>query len=161
MLQRIKDLLSGLNVDLAIDRDQEDSDGAETGELGLAVAALMIEAAGMDENFEAAERAQIRALLMKRFELAEQRADHLMENAQGLVDESNQLYGFTRIIKDRFSYEERVELMEMLWQVSYADGELHDYEASLMRRIAGLLYVQDRDSGEARKRAIRQLAGAE
>ena len=161
MLQRIKDLLSGLNVDLVPHQDTDDSDSAETGELGLAVAALMIEAAGMDESFEAAERAQIRALLMKRFDLAEPRADHLMENAQGLVDESNQLYGFTRIIKDRFSYEERVELMEMLWQVSYADGELHDYEANLMRRIAGLLYVEDRDSGEARKRAIRQLAGAE
>ena len=85
-------------------------------------------------------------------------ADRVLQDAEALVADSNQLYGFTRIIKDRFSYEERVEFMEMLWQVSYADGELHDYESNLMRRIAGLLYVEDRDSGDARKRAIRRLS---
>ena len=160
MLQRIKEILSGLDADPAARRDDSDElvDGGET---GLAVAALLVEAAHMDEHFEAAEQVQIRALLMARFELAEAQADRLMSRAERLVDESNQLYGFTRTVKDRFSYEERVELMEMLWQVSYADGELHDYEANLMRRIAGLLYVEDRDSGEARKRALRQLAGAE
>ena len=45
----------------------------------------------------------------------------------------------------------------MLWEVVYADGELHDYEASLLRRIAGLLYVPDRESGEARKRVLARL----
>jgi uncharacterized tellurite resistance protein B-like protein len=45
----------------------------------------------------------------------------------------------------------------MLWQVAYADGVLHDYEANLMRRLAGLLYVSDQESGEARKRAQRAL----
>ena len=81
-----------------------------------------------------------------------------MDEAEGLVAESNQLYGFTRVLKDRLSYQERVEFVEMLWQVSYADGELHDYEANLMRRIAGLLFVEDRDSGGARKRALDKLA---
>ena len=45
----------------------------------------------------------------------------------------------------------------MLWEVAYADGALHDYESNLMRRLAGLLHVSDRDSGEARKRAIERL----
>jgi uncharacterized tellurite resistance protein B-like protein len=45
----------------------------------------------------------------------------------------------------------------MLWELAYADGQLHDLEASLMRRLAGLLYVSDRDSGDARKRALRRL----
>ena len=44
-------------------------------------------------------------------------------------------------------------MMEMLWEVAYADGELHDYEANLMRQVTGLLYVTDRESGDARKRA--------
>ena len=48
--------------------------------------------------------------------------------------------------------------MEMLWEVAYADGELHDYEASLIRRVTGLLHVSDRDSGAARKRALDRLA---
>jgi uncharacterized tellurite resistance protein B-like protein len=45
----------------------------------------------------------------------------------------------------------------MLWEVAYADGTLHDYEASLLRRITGLLYVSDRESGEARKRVLARL----
>ena len=61
------------------------------------------------------------------------------------------------MIKDRFPHEERLELMEMLWEVAYADGVLHDFEASLMRRISGLIYVSDRDSGAARKRALARL----
>lgn len=159
MLQRIKDLLSGFGVDLAADVSADGSAG--TDELGLAAAALMIEAAQMDESFEAAERTQIHALLKGRFALDGPQAEQLMADAEALLDQSNQLYGFTRIVKDRFSYQERVEFMEMLWQVSYADGELHDFEANLMRRIAGLLYVEDRDSGEARKRAIKHLSESE
>lgn len=67
------------------------------------------------------------------------------------------MYGLTRDIKNSLDHPERVELMEMLWQVAYADGVLHDYEANLMRRLAGLLYVSDQESGEARKRAQRAL----
>jgi uncharacterized tellurite resistance protein B-like protein len=61
------------------------------------------------------------------------------------------------VIKDSFDQEERVELMEMLWEVVYADGALHHLEANLMRRIAGLIFVPDRESGEARKRALSKL----
>ena len=49
-------------------------------------------------------------------------------------------------------------MIEMIWEVVYADGELHDYEDSLLRRIAGLIYVSDRDRGAARKRALERLA---
>jgi uncharacterized tellurite resistance protein B-like protein len=61
------------------------------------------------------------------------------------------------VIKAKFSLEERIDLMEMLWEVVYADGELHHYEANLMRRLAGLLHVSDRDVGAARKRAQARL----
>lgn len=153
MLERIKVLVAGFGADKAVETGD-----SGTSELGLAAAALMIEAAHMDDDFAASERDKIRSLIQARFELDRDTADQLLRDAEALVADSNQLYGFTRIIKDRFTYEERVEFMEMLWQVSYADGELHDYESNLMRRIAGLLYVEDRDSGDARKRAIRQLS---
>jgi uncharacterized tellurite resistance protein B-like protein len=70
---------------------------------------------------------------------------------------SGELYGFTRTIKDSFNHEDRVRMIEMLWQVAYADGVLHEFEASLVRRVCGLIYVPDRESGEARKRVIEQL----
>ena len=71
--------------------------------------------------------------------------------------EASQLLGFTRAIKDRYSLEERIELIEMIWEVVYADGELHDYEANLLRRLGGLLYVSDRERGDARKRVLARL----
>ena len=126
-------------------------------DLQVAAAALLVEAAEMDSNFEAEERARILDLTQARFGLSAAEAESLVELAREKVDRANDLYGFTRIVKDRFVHEERVELMEMLWEVGYADGKLDDREASLMRRIAGLIYVSDRESGSARKRAMRKL----
>lgn len=122
-------------------------------ELRIAAAALMVEAAQLDDNFDAQERDKIRELVAERFELGAEESDSLIEAAEARVAESSQLHGFTRVIKAKFSLEERIDLMEMLWEVVYADGELHHYEANLMRRLAGLLHVSDRDVGAARKRA--------
>ena len=126
-------------------------------DLQVAAAALLVEAAEMDASFEAEERARILDLTQARFGLSAAEAEGLVELAREAVDRANDLYGFTRIVKDRFVHEERVELMEMLWEVGYADGKLDDREASLMRRVAGLIFVSDRESGSARKRAMRKL----
>jgi len=126
-------------------------------ELRIAAAALMVEAAQLDDNFDAQERDKIRELVAERFELGAEESDSLIEAAEARVAESSQLHGFTRVIKAKFSLEERIDLMEMLWEVVYADGELHHYEANLMRRLAGLLHVSDRDVGAARKRARERL----
>jgi uncharacterized tellurite resistance protein B-like protein len=123
----------------------------------LAAAALMVEAASMDSNLGAQERAKIAQLVESRFALSPVEAEDLLAEAERMASESVQWQGFTRAIKDGFDQEERIELIEMLWEVAYADGELHDYEASLLRRVTGLLYVSDRDSGEARKRVLARL----
>ena len=152
MFKQIKALLSGgdnLSAPAGTPRASDD--------LQVAVAALMVEAALMDDRFEASERDKIAELLKARFELSDADAETLLATAREQVGRSSQLFGFTRVVADRFSHDERVELMEMLWQVAYADGRLDDYEANLMRRLAGLIHVTDRDSGEARKRALAHL----
>ena len=126
----------------------------------LAAAALMVEAATMDDALDAAERARITSLVQSRFGLSPEDARDLVGEAERAAAASVEWHGFTRAIKEGFDDAERVELIEMLWEVAYADGELHDYEASLLRRIAGLLYVSDRDSGEARKRVLARLGGS-
>ena len=152
MLSRIKSLF----------QDDGDDPG-ESGrphsrdELHLAAAALLVEAASMDSDFDEAERSRVRGLLRSRFALSEEEADELIREAERRVEKSTQYHSFTLTIKERFSHEERIELVEMLWEVVYADGELHDHEASLLRRIAGLIYVTDRERGEARKRALARL----
>jgi uncharacterized tellurite resistance protein B-like protein len=111
----------------------------------------------MDSEFDADERDTVQGLLARRFELDATAAERLLAEAERKAEGSVELYGFTRTVKDAFAHEDRVEFMQMLWEVAYADGELHDYEANLMRRVAGLVHVTDRESGEARKRALDRL----
>ena len=124
----------------------------------LAAAALLVEAAVMDEEFDERERETIKSLAAGRFGLSAAECERLIAEAEGAVAESHQLYQFTRVVNDSFAPEERVELVEMLWEVVYADGKLHDFEANLLRRLSGLLYVSDRDSGLARKRVLERRA---
>lgn len=138
-------------------------DGAAEGaraaadELQVAAAALLVVAATVDDSFDETERAVIVDALTQHFRLAPVEVESLLEQAERRAGESNQLYGFTRVIKDRLSYDERLRLMEMLWEVILADGRIDDLEASLMRRVAGLIFVDDRDSGLARQRAQAKL----
>ncbi len=122
--------------------------------LHLAAATLLVEAARMDEGTGAGERRRMAELLARRFALTPEETDALIEEAEEEADRSSQLFAFTREIKDAFDYDERVKLIEMLWDVAYADDHLHHLEANLMRRLAGLLHVEDRDSGAARKRVL-------
>ncbi|MGC2856741.1 TerB family tellurite resistance protein [Novispirillum sp. DQ9] len=123
----------------------------------LACAVLLAEAGLMDGSLDGAEHDSIVHLLGKRFALDAAQAAALLDAALAEARRSTELYGHARRVKDHFSYDDRVELMEMLWEVVYADGALHDYESNLMRRLAGLLYVEDVDSGAARKRAMDRL----
>jgi Tellurite resistance protein TerB len=75
----------------------------------------------------------------------------------GRAAASTDFYQVTRIIKDRLEPDQRAAIIEMLWEVAYADGEVHDYEANLM--VAGLLHVEDRDAGEARRRVLQRSMG--
>ncbi len=146
MIDRIAAFLRGRAAapDTPLSRDEKQ----------LAAAALLVEAALMDEDFDDRERRTIERLVVARFGLDEDECGRLIAAAEAAVAESNQLHRFTRAVKDQFAPDERVELIEMLWEVAYADGVLHDYEASLLRRVGGLIYVSDRDSGEARRRVL-------
>ena len=138
------------------------ADGGHTpDEFHLAAATLLVYAATVDAEFDTQERARIEWLCEHRFELANDEAHALIEVAEREVDESVQLLGYTRTIKDGFSYDERVHLMEMLWEVVYADEIVDHLETQLMRRVAGLIYVDDRDSGIARSRVRARLEAAD
>ena len=122
-----------------------------------AAAALLIESAVLDGDFDAIERATIARLLGERFALSAPDVETLIEEGEKAVAEAVELYGVTRILKDGLDHDQRLELMEMLWEVVYADGIVHDYEANLVRRVAGLLHVPDKEVGLARKKALQRL----
>lgn len=143
------------------DRGPELSEDQRRHRLQLAAATLMVEAASLDDHFDPAERERVGELIRWRFGLDEAEADALIEEAERAAAKEVQLYGFTATIREAFSAQERVQLIEMLWDVAYADGRLDDLEASLLRRITGLLYVSDRDSGAARKRVLQRYGLSE
>jgi uncharacterized tellurite resistance protein B-like protein len=126
-------------------------------ELQIAAAALLVEAAQMDDDFDARERAKVLELVTERFELSREESLSLLAAAEERVAQASQLHGFTRVVNKAFDRAARIELMEMLWEVTYTDGMVHDHEASLMRRLTGLLHITDRESADARKRALARL----
>ncbi len=125
-------------------------------ELRLAAAGLLAHAAALDGVVAEDETRTIRRLLQAHFELSGDEVEELLEEGHREAAESTQLFAFTRVINDNLGPEERVKIIEMLWEVVYADGDVHHYESNLIRRVAGLLHVSDRDSGAARKRVTQR-----
>jgi uncharacterized tellurite resistance protein B-like protein len=135
------------------------SDGAAAprDELQLALAALLVEAAHSHDHFDDRERAVVAQLLERRFKLSHADALALLSAGEREADRSAELFHLTRIVNERLAFEQRVELVEMLWEVAYADGVLDQYEDSLLRRVGGLIYVPDRERGMARQRVLSRL----
>lgn len=149
MIARLKDLFA------RADRPVTGRRAAD--ELRLAAAALLVVAARLDGEFGATERDTVLNLLRSRLEVDEGEAAELLEMAEAAAMRSTQLFAFTETVKNGYDAEERVAMIEMLWEVAYADGKLHDYEANLLRRVAGLIHVPDPVSGAARKRVLARL----
>ena len=159
MINRIKSLANVFNAPAESGGASSVDPGEETKHLAAAV--LMVEAATMDGSFDDSEAEAIARISQRHFGLNEEEAASLLEAAREVQADSHHLLRFTRAIKDSFPLEERVNIIEMLWEVVYADGKVHHYEANLMRRINGLIYVSDRDSGAARKRVASRLGVAD
>jgi uncharacterized tellurite resistance protein B-like protein len=147
MIEHLKSLLFG----------DDSPAGTAPDEVRLAAVALMVESAMMDGCMDERERSHIALLLRDRFELPADQAEAMLDRATTLQENSIQLFPLTKTIVDAYSIPQRIEVIEMLWEVAYADGQLHDYESNLVRRIAGLLYVPDHESGSARRRAMAKL----
>ena len=150
MLEYLKDALLG-------SKKSEKKPQKITDPVKLASAALLARAAWLDGELDSAEEVALIGLMVERFSLNETEAKEIIAEATEDVDNGNDIYKYTKVVRNSFDNSERVALMEMLWQLVYSDGELHDFEATLMRRLAGLLYVDDRESGAARKRALEKL----
>ncbi|MCR9219492.1 MAG: TerB family tellurite resistance protein [Alphaproteobacteria bacterium] len=126
-------------------------------ELHVAAAAMLIEAAMMDGELDPRERQRIAVLIERHFGIGREEVDQIVGQGEDRQDAAVDIHSFLRIVNAHFDYDERVQLIEMLWDVAYADGDLHDHEANLVRRVAGMLGVEDRDAGLARKRVLARL----
>ena len=118
-----------------------------------AMAALMVRIAKSDDEYSATEIARIDAVLGLLYQLTADQADDLRQTAEALEAEAPDTVRFTRAIKEEVPYEERFNVVRALWQVVLADGARDAEEDALMRLLASLLGVNDRDSAIARKQA--------
>lgn len=120
----------------------------------LAAVALMIEIIAVDDEQHDAEKAMLREILSRRFALDESRAEGLIAKAEQAHQTSTDFYRFTSAINDDFSAEEKIELIESLWQLAYADDHIHELEQHVIRKLASLLHVSHKDFIAAKLRVV-------
>ena len=122
-----------------------------------AVIILLIEACQIDGKASEEELEYIKKLLIKKFKFSDAEADENMKNALNDGDKRIEIFSQIKIVLNEMDHSERVDVIEMMWGVILADGIIDDFEANLMRRMNGLLYVSGMESAEAKERALNNL----
>ena len=142
MLQSLK------NIFLNNDSDQEDKNS----DIDV-LSGLMIEAANTDGNISQDELNKISSCLINIFKEDPKNVEDSLSRALDDKDNSRSLYYYTSKLNKSFSNEKKILLIQVLWEVILSDNEIHDFEANLIRRLAGLLYISDVECGNAKTKA--------
>lgn len=122
-----------------IHREESDDDSAHAQQ--LAAAALLFEVSRSDDDIHDAEKARIEAIVRSSFALSTEEVETLMELARQQIRDASSLFGFTSLINEHWSIDQRVHLAQLMWEVAFADGRLDDHEVHLMRKIEKLLHI--------------------
>ena len=125
--------------------------------LARAVAALLVEASMADGSIDEIECAHIRHMLVTQLDLSVEDTEAMLDESIASHDDRIEIHSLTRHIRNDTNAADRAVILEMVWMVVLADGSLDAHESQLMRRLAGLLFVDDVESGSAAKRARRRL----
>jgi uncharacterized tellurite resistance protein B-like protein len=126
----------------------------------LAAAALLVHAAAIDGDMSQAERNKVRAVVKQRFNLDDATSDALVDQATAAEHEAVDLYHFTSLLNRTLDEEGRARVIEMMWEIVYADGERDELEDNLLWRAADLLGVSQRERIELRRRVGDEAAHA-
>ena len=118
---------------------------------------LMVEAAYTDGKIEIEEIEKIKLVLVDVFKEDSMEVKNILSNSLDNKNNSKSLFFYTSKINKEYPKEKKILLLETLWEIVLSDGEVHDYESNLIRRLAGLLYISDVDSGNAKKRALNRI----
>ena len=118
------------------------------------ICGLMIEAAYTDGTIGESELKKIKFSLINVFDEDAEEVGLVLDEAIKNKNNSKSLHYYTSFINKNFDSDKKLLLIEALWEIVLSDGEIHDFESNLIRRLAGLLYISDVNSGNARKRAL-------
>ena len=121
-----------------------------------AVIILLLEACQIDGDTGKIELEYIKKLLINKFNFTPDQAEKNLIEALEKSDERIEIFSQIKIILNVMNHEERIDVIEMMWGVILSDGIVDDFEANLMRRMNGLLYVSGEESALAKQRALNQ-----
>ena len=119
--------------------------------------ALLLETSMADEILDESELMALKNTLQKDFQINKDEIDELIDLAKENVEDSTSLYEFTRDINDNFDADERVKLIESMWKIAYADGNVDKYEEHIIRKVSNLIYVAHSDFIKAKLSAKEQI----
>jgi uncharacterized tellurite resistance protein B-like protein len=120
----------------------------------VAVCALFVEIARIDETFTQAEMETILAILKEKYGLSKEHADALIAEAGKQLEESVDLWQFAHLINKNYSNEEKITFIETLWQIVFVDGKMDRYERHLMNKLKNLLHLTQEQLIEAKLKAL-------
>ena len=138
MLKKIKSLFTKTSEEVS-EKEQVSQ------KIDKTCAALIIEVALADKVFDKSEVDLLKEMLLKSYSLEAKDVQDLIENAEKAVQESTSLYEYTRKVNDNFDYESKLNLVDQLWRIAFADGHLDKYEEHVVRKIADLIHISHND----------------
>ena len=139
MIKKLRDLISNFS------KKTENEDIQDISDLDNACAALLVEIAFADKNFDESEQDSLKKSLMECYKISEEEINEIIEDAEITVKESTSLYGYTRIVNDEFEYTDKLDLLRNMWKIAYADGNLDKYEEHLIRKTSDLIHISHSD----------------
>ena len=146
MLTRIKDFFNENLVTGVKAADESPSND----KVAIATCALLLEMAHTDAEFSDIEEEEIKAIIQSRFGLSEDKVKEIIELSNLELEESLDLWQFTNLINENFSKDEKIKVIEYVWQVIYADEKVDKYEDYLIRKLSYLLSLDHKDMIDAK-----------
>ncbi|WP_188150534.1 TerB family tellurite resistance protein [Teredinibacter waterburyi] len=120
-------------------------EGAIEHQKQLACAALLIEVAIVDHEFDADELGALTNILQQKFGISAEECHSLAALAQAECEQATSLYQFTQLVNDNCNQNDKFELVKGMWTIAYADGDLDKYEEYVIRKVSELIYVSHSD----------------
>ena len=148
MLKLLKDLL------------KHPEEANHEADVRLAAASLLLAMTRADSQVTEAELRSVRSALKKLLSAGDTEINELLAQAQEEVENSVSLYDFTRVLQGQQTKEEKQDLVQLLWSIACADGQIDPQEELLVRKVAGLLYVSQEDFIAAKQAAIAQYSSS-
>lgn len=158
MLRTLKDLFDSFTAPLM--DAASPAAGTVTHRLQLASAVLMVEVMRADATSTPQERQAVIAALRRRFALADDEVERLLELAEAAANDAPDFYGFTSQLNKGLAAADKLAVVELLWEVAFADGHLSHQENQLMLKLGDLLYIPRGDFVGAKQRARDAVGGA-